>query len=278
MKGKYNLFVSAFLAFFASVLVVNAKDLTLTQLGEAIKEADPDATEAFVIGTHVFTDTHLLTTQDVMIAARTINVGDINEKGYGFNESKPEADPLYKLMAINVIEMSGNTWKVGSPVIAGPALADKINVEYINYKYVSVKVNTDEIVKAEVEKINETAKNAILTMSNDVVTVKTKASLNTTVASTIAEDLLNLMKSETYAGKFASIKLATVDSTGKVSTTDVLEIKTNTTKSEISSKLSTYISGNSNFVVEFTMAEGIANTGNYETYTVKFVTLVDIMR
>ena len=56
----------------------------------------------YMIGNYVFTQGHNLTTQDIMLAARSIqseNTGETN------------AEQIYKDMAIYLLEPSGSIWK-----------------------------------------------------------------------------------------------------------------------------------------------------------------------
>ena len=79
MIQKYNkillvILLFFILLFFAFVTKVDAKEVTLNELAEKVKEVEPNASYLYVIGEYAFTSEHLLTTQDVMLAARTIQV------------------------------------------------------------------------------------------------------------------------------------------------------------------------------------------------------------
>ena len=77
MKKKYNKTLLKTLLFFQLIFVgttVNAKELTLNELAETVKKIKPDTSYLYIIGEHAFTSEHVLTTQDTMLAARTIKM------------------------------------------------------------------------------------------------------------------------------------------------------------------------------------------------------------
>ena len=76
MIKKYSKVLLVLVAFFVSLVNVNAVEFTADELADSLKETNPDATYVYVIGEYVFTSEHILTTQDVMLAARSIKVSD----------------------------------------------------------------------------------------------------------------------------------------------------------------------------------------------------------
>ena len=71
MKKYSKILLTLFFAFFASINVVSAKEMTIEEFGKLFNETNPDASYVYVIGEYAFTSKHILTTQAAMIAART---------------------------------------------------------------------------------------------------------------------------------------------------------------------------------------------------------------
>lgn len=124
---------------------------TIEELGKIIDEKQPDAETAFVIGKYVFTSKHTITTEDIMLAARSIDVED--------KEGKTNEDGIYKEMTISRLEkiydettFAPKGWRVVETNAAGETkLFDegkKPDIKYVDYNYVkdlyTVTLDTDE--------------------------------------------------------------------------------------------------------------------------------------
>ena len=121
--------------FFISLTVTYAKEYTLEELAEAVKEVEPDATYVYVIGEYVFTSEHILTTQDTMLAARTIKTS--------LNSGTTADDPIYNEMAIVYLEgvLDEDTWELTGfefvESVVGIATAqNKYEINYIDYEVI----------------------------------------------------------------------------------------------------------------------------------------------
>ena len=90
MKKYSKILLTLFFAFFASINVVSAKEMTIEEFGKLFNETNPDASYVYVIGEYAFTSKHILTTQDAMIAARTIKLAE--------NSGATAKDPIYGAM------------------------------------------------------------------------------------------------------------------------------------------------------------------------------------
>ncbi len=140
MKKKYSkIIVMIVISLFVSITPCFAIEFTVDELGEEIDRINPNATTAFIIGEYVFTSEHLLTTQDVMLAARTISVSE--------NAGSIDKDAIYGEMTIQRLEAQYDDnydktgWISTDNVIGTTQLPEKINISYIDYE------ETKEIVK-----------------------------------------------------------------------------------------------------------------------------------
>lgn len=119
------------LTYFISLSIVSAKELSLSDLAKEVLEKEPNATSIFIIGQHVFTSEHLLTTQDTMLAARTIKTS-VSSNG---NE-------IYDDMTIAYFEgIYDSDWNVIGfefyQNVVGKSLAQDIyDICYVDYNYI----------------------------------------------------------------------------------------------------------------------------------------------
>ena len=100
MIKKYNKILFTTLLFFlllscVFITTVSAKEVTLDELAEKVKEVKPDATYVYIIGEYAFTSEHILTTQDTMLAARSIAVSA--------NSGEINSDPIYNEMSMTYL-------------------------------------------------------------------------------------------------------------------------------------------------------------------------------
>ena len=93
IKKCGKLLFASLSAFFIGLFSANAAELNLEELADAVKEIEPNATYVYVIGEYAFTSEHLLTTQDVMVAARSIAV-----------DENSTAEELYNAMTIVLLD------------------------------------------------------------------------------------------------------------------------------------------------------------------------------
>ena len=108
MKGKYNKILFGIISLFLVIFVgtnVNAKEMTIDELAEIIKAVNPRISSLFVIGEHVYTSEHTLTTQDTMLAARTINVanGADEYEAMAILKYEPTYDENWKLKGLKYV-------------------------------------------------------------------------------------------------------------------------------------------------------------------------------
>ena len=91
MIKKYSkLFVLFLCAFFVGITPSFAREMTLDELEEELKEISPRASYIYVIGEYAFSSTHTFTREDSMLAARSISVVD--------KDGKTNEDPIYDEM------------------------------------------------------------------------------------------------------------------------------------------------------------------------------------
>jgi len=84
MIKKYSkLFVLFLCAFFVGITPSFAREMTLDELEEELKEISPRASYIYVIGEYAFSSTHTFTREDSMLAARSISVVDKDGKTKG---------------------------------------------------------------------------------------------------------------------------------------------------------------------------------------------------
>ena len=153
MIKKYSkIILLTLLLFFVFITTVNAKEVTLDELAEEIKEFEPNATYVYVIGEYAFTSSHILTTQDIMLAARSIEVSE--------NSGSTNKDPIYNEMTIGYFECKyDDDWNINgleyvTNLVGTTPAKEKYVINYIDY---NENINKIE-VKSLVEKVyNEVA-------------------------------------------------------------------------------------------------------------------------
>ncbi len=138
MKKYTKLFIFTILTCFLTIISTNAKQVNLDELGKEIDKVASNASSAYIIGDYVFTSQHNLTTQDLMLAARSIS---LNAEDGLINTT-----PSYGKMTIQRIvrKYDDNAdpigWKVKANALGTAELklsnTDKINIKYIDYNLV----------------------------------------------------------------------------------------------------------------------------------------------
>ena len=151
MIKKWSKYVISFIfAFFISLTVTHAKELTLSELADKVLEIEPNATSVFVIGQHVFTSEHLLTTQDTMLAARTITAS-----------SNSAGREIYDEMTISYFEGTyDDDWNVVGfefyqNLVGKTPAKDSYNICYVDYTYICDGSEVVTPTKYKVTFVNE---------------------------------------------------------------------------------------------------------------------------
>ena len=138
MKRYGKVFIMSLLSIFALAVPVFAREMTPDELGKEAKSQIPKTSYVYVIGEYAFTSEHDFTTQDVMLAARSIDAKD--------NTGKVADDDIYNEMTIfqlkgkynDSVELTG--WELDDNIVGTSKLEDlpngKFNVRYIDYNYV----------------------------------------------------------------------------------------------------------------------------------------------
>ena len=128
--SKY-LFVSI-LSFFFSLTITYAKEYTLTELAERVKEIEPNASYVYVIGEYAFTSSHILSTQDAMLAARSIKVSDVS--------GAVEGDPIFDEMAIvflnGIVDSNFDlvNFEFRNAIVGDATAQETYDIKYIDYE------------------------------------------------------------------------------------------------------------------------------------------------
>ena len=161
MIKKYSkLILLVAILFTVSITNVSAKQLKLADLGKEIEKVNPNADYAYIIGEYVFTGRHTLTTQDIMLGARSI--GDITEADGHVGPdtaNKITAQSIYGKMAIQEIKKECDeyfencSWKVNTNKTGATTIDENtdLDIKYIDYAWVKedTKVNLDFDVSNE---------------------------------------------------------------------------------------------------------------------------------
>lgn len=136
MKKFSNIVIFIFVFFIVSIVPAYAKEMTLDELGEKIEAKGGNY--AFIIGDYVFTSEHGgITTQDIMLASRSINIEREEEKS---------KDDKYKAMTIYEIrqrfEDDELKWTFIENTVGETKFnQSKISIHYIDYEYVPEDAN-----------------------------------------------------------------------------------------------------------------------------------------
>ena len=135
MKKSSKIFAIALLTFFASLANASAREMTVDELGTLAYSEHPDTNYIYVIGEYAFTSEHTLTTQDIMLASRSIKM---TKEFDGTNKDTA----LAEMNAGQIIpemnddfEITG--WTVDNHIVGKTKLEKnkKYNIRYIDYKF-----------------------------------------------------------------------------------------------------------------------------------------------
>ncbi len=169
---KYNKLLILFLCtFFVGITPSFAREMTLDEVEEELKEISPNSTYIYVIGEYAFSSTHEFTRQDSMLAGRSIKVKDV--------DGKINKDPIYGEMTIaryqRVVDEDYNPigLKFIENMIGETVPAEKIDIKYIDYVYVGYP--TDATISTNVEADKEELKTKFeydVTKGNTSVTLE----------------------------------------------------------------------------------------------------------
>jgi hypothetical protein len=137
MRKKCNKILLALIFMFLCLITtVSAKEITLEELAKEVKVIEPDTTYVYIIGEYAFTSEFgNLTTQDVMLASRTIEVSE--------NSGKTNSDAIYNEMAIVNLESTyDDNWEINGfeysgNIVGTASQKEKYDVKYIDYKKIS---------------------------------------------------------------------------------------------------------------------------------------------
>ncbi len=146
MKKSYKLLVSFIFLFIFSLTSVNAKKMTVRELGTLI-ENDYHGYYAYIIGEYAFTSEHILKTQDIMLASRSINVTDIS--------GQVASDAIYDEMTIYYIVQEyiddAPVWKISTNLVGSSVLTEQteLDIRFIDYQPLSEPTNFSVILNKE---------------------------------------------------------------------------------------------------------------------------------
>ena len=151
---KAKLLAFSAMAGLMSLVTVNAKEMTLTELGNKALEYAPNARFIFVVGKYAYTSTYdQFNTQDIMLASA--DSIDLNKNG---NISGQVGNmTIYRIDRTYDKSNKPNGWKAGKNEIGkGTELKDnKVDIKYIDYHSLS-SLDIDAHVLSAIEKLNET--------------------------------------------------------------------------------------------------------------------------
>ena len=154
LKKYIKLIIYAIVMFLISSLPTSARLMNLPDFIEQVNKVDSNAGYVYIIGKYAFTSTHELTTSDVMLGARTINIASSD----GFTKN----DPIYDKMAIQSITHKYNPetledmgWVPDEPILGTTKLllddTHYIDLEYINYEKIPDKTYFEISTSGETE-------------------------------------------------------------------------------------------------------------------------------
>ena len=161
MKKSSKILMTGLLTFFISMASVFAKNVKVSDLLTEVENRSSDVIDVYIIGEYAFTTNHRLTSQDIMLAARSINVE---------TEGKTNQDPAYQEMVMQHINREMNKdgtygdWNIVNPKIGTPdkkvTKDDELDIHFIDYEPFDdpTKEVEPELVN-DARTLNETAKN-----------------------------------------------------------------------------------------------------------------------
>ncbi len=137
MKKYGKLFILCLISFFALTVPIFAREVTPSELGEKASNLyvnkNKKVSYIYVVGEYAFTSQHTLTTQDLMLAAKSIQIE--------FNGSNKDA----ALDAMTIHQISAKRdpftgkvteWKKENNLLGTTSFPNKFNIRYIDYNYI----------------------------------------------------------------------------------------------------------------------------------------------
>jgi len=160
MIKKYSkLLLVFFCAFFVAITPSFAREVTLDELNDLVDETleYSDAVSGiYIIGEYAYTSEWVLTTQDTMLAARSINT---NAPG------KTNKDEIYGAMTIHsYTRTTDSNWNYNGftadkNLVGTTASADKVSIKYLDYVFIPEE--TKAIISSDISAADlEALKNA----------------------------------------------------------------------------------------------------------------------
>ncbi len=138
MKNYIKFSAVALVAFFMASIPAFAKEVSIDTIGSVIDEFNDHTDSVYVIGENVYTNDHTLKTQDIMYAAMSIDVGDVEN-----------LEGEYDQMTIFLLKRERNNqngeptgkWIVKDNHVGTSDFPEKLNIKYVDYKEVREKYN-----------------------------------------------------------------------------------------------------------------------------------------
>ena len=140
---KYKLFAFTFIIAILSMVTVNAREMTASELGQAAidqySDSEKDVGYIYVIGEYAFTSQYDIKTEDIMLAANSIG---IEKDAVKFNEDGNTLTDDYKKMVINTIraqvgdDFTIEGWEVVDAAVGTKdTTTEKFNIRFIDYVF-----------------------------------------------------------------------------------------------------------------------------------------------
>ena len=244
IKKCSKILIASLCVFLISIVAtssVNAKEMNIDQLTEAIIDYNPDVADIYIIGNYVFTSEFKYELEDIMLSARSIEVKDIN--------GETNKDAIHGEMSILHYEGTYDSdWNLNgfTPMnqLAGVAKsADKFDVKFIDYnRYIST-IDLKAIVDKYIGKVSNSV--AIDKVNNDITNLNaTIKDLNVLPTDEIKELANEILGTEGVK----SVTLTLITSDGKTLSKEItsadVETLQNMSEEDLKAKVKEYASEN----------------------------------
>ena len=277
IKKCSKILITILFVFLVSLIAtssVNAKEMTLDELSEAIMDYNSNTADFYMIGEYVFTSERRLTIEDIMLAARSINVTD--------TDGETNKDEIYGEMSITYFEgihdEDGNlTGFEYVKRIAGTKEPGRVfDIKYIDYNLdaAKLKVDVDTLVNEAYNTIiGQNAKDFEFSKDGNKINVILKDtemdSIEALMGTGVATAAANFLKEEGVAGVTLKIGDVSLPITGD--TVDKTAVE-NFFK-QLGSKAGDLVDKTMTVTVAF---EDGYKTANSTEFTVTFGKVVDV--
>ncbi len=159
MKKNIKLFSLILVAFFISIVSVNAKEMNVNSLGEEALAYDENAGYIFVVGKYAYTSNYQdFKIQDIMLASADSII--LDKENVTNIKDLLSSMTIYRIERIYDDNFQAIGWKLDSNEIGnGTAFGDgttEVDIRYINYNYIKSAI-IDPAIKAKVESLNSNA-------------------------------------------------------------------------------------------------------------------------